>query len=104
MAIREEIKQVTNWKRSKIVTVCKYMLLYIENPKDSTRKLLDVINESRKAAGYKINTQKSASLYTNNETAERNEGYNPNYQHNKKNKITGNKSTEGSKRPVLRKL
>ena len=44
------------------------MILYIENPKDSTRKLLELINEYRKVAGYKINTQKSlAFLYTNNE-------------------------------------
>ena len=44
------------------------MTLYIENPKDSTRKLLELINEYSKVAGYKINTQKSlALLYTNNE-------------------------------------
>ena len=43
------------------------MILYIENPKDSTRKVLELINEYSKVGGYKINTQKSlASLYTNN--------------------------------------
>ena len=48
------------------------MILYIENPKDSTRKLLELINEYSKVAGYKINTQKSlAFLYTNNEKTER---------------------------------
>ena len=48
------------------------MILYIENPKDSTRKLLDLINEYSKVAAYKINTQKSlAFLYTNNEKTER---------------------------------
>ena len=48
------------------------MILYIENPKDSTRKLLELINEYTKVAGYKINTQKSlAFLYTNNEKTER---------------------------------
>ena len=47
------------------------MILYIENPKDSTRKLLELINEYSKVAGYKINTQKSlAFLYTNNEKTE----------------------------------
>ena len=47
------------------------MILYIENPKDSTRKLLELINEYSKVAGYKINTQKSlAVLYTNNEKTE----------------------------------
>ena len=44
------------------------MVLYVENPKDTTRKLLELINEGSKIAGYKINTQKSlAFLYTNNE-------------------------------------
>ena len=43
-------------------------ILYIENPKDSTRKLLELINEYSKVSGYKSNTQKSlAFLYTNNE-------------------------------------
>ena len=48
------------------------MILYIENPKDSIRKLLELISEFSKVAGYKINTQKShACLYTNNEKSER---------------------------------
>ena len=48
------------------------MILYIENPIDCTQKLLELINENSKVAGYKINTQKSlASLYTNNEKTER---------------------------------
>ena len=48
------------------------MILYLENPKDSTRKLLELIHEFGKVAGYNINTQKlMAFLYTNNERAER---------------------------------
>ena len=48
------------------------MILYIENPKDSIRKLLELISEFGKVAGYKINTQKSlAFLYTNTEKSER---------------------------------
>jgi len=48
------------------------MIFYIENPKDSTRKLLELINEYSKVAGYKINTQKSlAFLYTNSEKIEK---------------------------------
>ena len=48
------------------------MILYVENPKDATRRLLELINEFGKARGYKINTQKSlAFLYTNNERSER---------------------------------
>ena len=47
------------------------MIVYMENPIDSTQKLLNLINEFGKTAGYKVNTQKSkAFLYTNNETAE----------------------------------
>ena len=48
------------------------MILYIENPKDATRKLQELINESGEVAGYKINAQKSlAFLYTNDEKFER---------------------------------
>ena len=48
------------------------MIFYIENPKDTIRKLLEPISEFSKVAGYKINTQKSlAFLYTNNEKSER---------------------------------
>ena len=48
------------------------MILYIENPKDFTRKLLELINEYSKVSGYKINTEKFlAFLYTNNEKIER---------------------------------
>ena len=48
------------------------MILYIENPKYSTRKLLELISEFSKVARYKIKTQKSfAFLYTNNEKSER---------------------------------
>ena len=48
------------------------MILNIENPKDSTRKLLELINEYSNVAGHKINTQKSlAFLYTDNEKTER---------------------------------
>ena len=48
------------------------MIVYMENPIDSTKKPLDLINEFGKTAGYKVNTKKSkAFLYTNNETSER---------------------------------
>ena len=47
------------------------MIVYMGTPIDSTKKLLDLISEFGKTAGYKVNTQKSkAFLYTNNETAE----------------------------------
>ena len=74
MAIREqkEIKeiQIEN-EEVKLSLFADYMILYTENPKDSTRKLLELISEYSKVAGYKINTQKSfASLYTNSEKSE----------------------------------
>ena len=48
------------------------MILYIENPKDTTRKSLELIDEHSKVVGYKINTEKSLGfLYTNNEKTER---------------------------------
>ena len=48
------------------------MILYIENPKGNIRKLLQLISEFSKVAGYKINTQNSREfLYTNNEKSER---------------------------------
>ena len=73
--IREdkEIKGMQIGKEDVKVSLFAYdMILYIENPKDSTRKLLELINEYSKVARYKINTQKSlAFLYTNNEKTER---------------------------------
>ena len=80
-------------RRSKLSLFADDMILYIENPKDSTRKLLELINEYSKVAGYKINTQKSlAFLYTNNEKTER-EGKNSIHHCNKNNKILRNIST-----------
>ena len=68
MAIREEkeIKGI-QFGTEEIKPHCLQIILYIENPKDITRKLLKLINEFSKVSGYKINTQKSlAFLYTNN--------------------------------------
>ena len=73
-AIREEkeIKGIQIGKEVKLSLFADNMILCIENPKDTTRKLLDLINEQSKVAGFKINTEKSlAFLYTNNEKTER---------------------------------
>ena len=68
----KEIKGIQIVKEVKLSLFADDMILYIENPKDSTRKLLKLINKYHKVAGYKINTQKSlAFLYTNNEKTER---------------------------------
>ena len=74
MAIREEKerKLFQIGKELKLSLFADDIILYIENPKDITRKLLELINEFGKVPGYKINAQKSlAFLYTNNERSER---------------------------------
>ena len=91
-AIREEkeIKGIQLGKELKLSLFADDMILYIENHKDTTRKLLELINEYSEVAGYKINTQKSlAFLYTNNEKIEK---LMNNYIHhcNEKNKILRN--------------
>ena len=68
----KEIKGIQNGKEVKLSLFADDMIFYIENSNDSTRKLLEVINEYSKVSGYKINIQKSlASLCTNNEKTER---------------------------------
>ena len=73
-AIREEkeIKGIQIGKEVKLSLFADDMILYMENPKDPTRKLLELINEYSKVARYKINTHKSLTfLYTNNEKTEK---------------------------------
>ena len=75
MAIKKEkeIKGIHIGKEEvKLSLFADDMILYIENLKGATRKLLELINEFGKVAGYKINAQKSlAFLYTNDEKSER---------------------------------
>ena len=74
-AIREEkeIKGIQIGKEEvKLSLFADYIIFYIKNPKNVTRKLLELINEYSKVAGYKINTQKTlAFLYTKNEKVEK---------------------------------
>ena len=74
-AIRDEkeIKGIQIGKEEVMLSLFAHdMMLHIENPKDATRKLLELINEFGKLAGYKINAQKPlAFLYTNDEISER---------------------------------
>ena len=74
-AIREdkEIKGIQIIKEEVKLPLCAdNVILYIENPKDSIRKLLELISKFSNVAGYKINTKKSlVLLYTNNEKLER---------------------------------
>ena len=87
----KEIKGIQIGKEEvKLSLFADDMILYIENPKDSTRKLLELINDYSKVAGYKINTQNSlVFLYTNNEKTER-EGNSSIHHRNRKNKILRN--------------
>ena len=68
---RKRKKRIHIGKEGKLSLFPDDKILYIENPKNSTRKLLELINEYSKVSGYKISTQKSlAFLYTNNEKTE----------------------------------
>ena len=71
--IREEkeIKRTPNWKEVKLSLFVDDVILYIENPENAARKLLEFINKSGEVAGYKINAQKClAFLSTNNKRLE----------------------------------
>ena len=72
-AIREkEIKGIQIGKEVKLSLFADYIILYIENPKDTTRELLELINEHSKVSRHKINTQRSlAFLYANSEKTEK---------------------------------
>ena len=77
----------------------------LENPIDSTKKLLNLISEFGKTAGYKDNIQKLKVFFTPTMKYQKDKlGKNPIYYSNKKNKVTRNKPNQGGKRPVLRKL
>ena len=68
----KEIKRIQIGKEVKLALFENDMILYIENCKDSTRKLLELINEYSKVARYNVNTPKSLEfLYTKNERTER---------------------------------
>ena len=90
---RKRNKRNPDWKRRSKTLFADDMILYIENPKDTTRKLLELISEYSKVSRYKINTQKSlAFLYTNNEKTEE-KLRSPTHHCNEKNKILRSKST-----------
>ena len=82
------------------------MIVYLENPIESTKKLLNLINEIGKTAGHKVNTQKSkAFLYNNNKVSEIEIiKKNPTCYCNKKNKVPRKKPNQGGKISVLRTL
>ena len=72
IAIREEIKGIQTRKEEAMLSLfADDMILYIENSKDSMRKLLELISELQNVAIYKINTQTLAFLYTNDEKSEK---------------------------------
>ena len=95
-AIRDEkeIKAIQIGKEVKLSLFADDMILCIENPKDGTRKLVELIKEFDKVAVYKINAQNSlAFLYTNNERSEREIKETIPFTIATKNKIPGNKPT-----------
>ena len=78
------------------------MILYVENPKDSTKKLIELIHELSTVTGYKINAQKRvAFLYSNNKAAEREiKEFDPIYNCTKTRKITRNKSNHTGEKAI----
>ena len=68
---QKEIKGIQIGKEVKLLLFVDDMILYVENPKDSTPKLLELIQEFSKVAGYKINAQKSVAFLYTNETEEK---------------------------------
>ena len=96
MAIRKEreIKEIQIRKEVKLSLFADDMILYIENPKDTIRNLIELISEFSKVAGFKINTQKSlAFLYADNEKPEREIKESIPFNIATKNKIPRNKPT-----------
>ena len=102
----KEIKGIQIGKEEvKLSLFANDMIVYIENPINSTKKLLDIISEFGKAEGYKDNIQKSKTfLYTNMKYQKEKLGQSPIYYSNKKNRVYRDKPNQGGKRPVLRKL
>ena len=69
---KKEVKGIQTENEVKLLLFADDIILYTEDPKDTTRKLLELITEFDKVAGYKTNTKKSvAFLYTNNERSEK---------------------------------
>ena len=102
----KEIKGIQIGKEEmKLSLFADDMIVYIENPIHSTKKLLDLISEFGKIAGYKVNIQKSKAFFaTKMKYQKQKSGKNPICYNNKKNKVPQNKPNQGGKRPVLRKL
>ena len=68
---RKRNKRNVNWKEVNLSLVADDMILYLENPKDSTRKLFELIREFGEVAGYKINTQKLTAFLTTKDQKEK---------------------------------
>ena len=100
----KEIQGIQIGKGVKLSLFVDDIILYTENPKDSTKKRLELVNKFSQVAGYKTNIQKSVTfLYTDNEVAKRELRENPIYNCMKKNKIQS-KFNQGGKRPIYWKL
>ena len=94
-------------RRGKLSLYADDMILYIENPKDSTQKLLELINKFSKVAGYKICIQKTvAFLYINNEILKKEYKNTISFKklHPPKNQIPGNMPDQGGKVFICQEL
>ena len=106
-AIRQEIEiEGTQFGKEEIILslFADDLIVYIENPTDSNKKLLNLISDIGKKVGYKFSTLKSKAFwYTNNGISETEMRKNPICCSNKKNKVLRNKPNQGGKRHILRK-
>ena len=98
----KEIKGIQTGKEEvKVSLFADDMILYIENPKDSTKKLLETINKYSRVAGHKINVQKLTPFwYTRNEISGKEMKKNSFCNCNQKNKIARNKLNKGCEGPI----
>ena len=88
----------------KLSLVVDDMMLYTENPKDAATKLLELINEYSKVAGYKINVQESLHFSTLTMSYQKEFKKQFNLPSHRKNEISRNKSNSDGKTLVLRKI
>ena len=106
-AIRQEkeIKGIQIGKdEAKLSLFAEHIIVYIENPIESTKKLLNLMSEFGKTVQYKVNIQMlKAFLKPTMKYQKQKSGKSPIFYSNKKNKVPRNKHNQGGKRPALRK-
>ena len=91
--LKKKIKEIQIGKEVKLSLFADDMILYVENPEHTIRKLLKFINEFTKVAGYKIKCRNLLHFYILRKNYQKEKESNPIYYHIKKDKIPMNKPT-----------